>query len=366
VLLDRSIADWQALLADVAPAPVVGRALRAAWRREVEHPADADGVPKALRAALRERAGPLALPAVREETRADDGTEKLLVALQDGRAVESVLIPDVRKDASRARMRALLTPDARPRGERPKRAAGCISTQVGCGVRCTFCASGREGLVRNLTAGEVVAQALLLRARAAARGYHLATLVVMGMGEPLHNTDALLPALRDLCSPWGGEWGPTCLTVSTVGVPEGLEALAREACAPNIALSLHAPDDPTRARIVPLAPKLPPVRELVAAASRYAQATRRLVTVSYVLLDGVNDDPAQADALAALLEGSAVHHVNLIPWNEVDGLRFAASRGDRAQAFFERLRAAGRAVHLRRARGADQDAACGQLAKRAT
>jgi 23S rRNA (adenine2503-C2)-methyltransferase len=122
---------------------------------------------------------------------------------------------------------------------------------------------------------------------------------------------------------------------------------------------------PSRARIIPLASRLPRVAELVALAGDYARRTRRLVTVSYTLLDGVNDDPAQADALAALVKGSGVCHVNLIPWNAVDGLGFAATPRERAQAFFERVRAAGIPVHLRRARGVEADAACGQLRRRA-
>lgn len=363
-LLDRTVEAWTASLAGVAGADAARRALRAAWRGEVEHPADAEGTPKALRAALREQAGRLALPPVRTATLDDDGTEKLLLGLQDGRTVEAVLIPEVRREASRAHMRRALTPGARAPRPRPPRAAGCLSTQVGCGVRCGFCASGLEGLTRNLSAAELVGQALRLRERARTRGLHLATLVLMGMGEPLHNVDAVQAALRDLTSPWGGEWGITHLTISTVGVVEGLERLAREGPAPNVALSLHAPDDATRARIVPLAPKLPPVRELIARASDYARATKRFVTVSYVLLDGVNDDLDRADALVALLRGSGVHHVNLIPWNEVEGLGYAPSPPERAQAFFDRVRAAGIPCHLRRARGASRDAACGQLKRR--
>lgn len=358
-LFDVAIERWVEALSTHGPPAEVRRAVRAAYRGEA-----APGLSRALARAL-EAAAPPRLPAVREATVAPDGTEKLLVGLADGRAVEAVLIPQVRREASRAHMRAALAPGARPRPGRPPRASGCVSTQVGCGVRCAFCASGREGLVRNLSAGEIVAQALLLRARARARGLHLGGLVVMGMGEPLHNLDALQVALGNLVSPWGGELGPSGITVSTVGVVEGLERLAREGPAVNVALSLHAPDDATRARIVPLAPRLPPVRDLLAAAGAYARATGRFVTVSYVLLDGVNDAPAQAAALADLVVGSGVHHVNLIPWNEVEGLGFAASPPERARAFFERLRAAGVPVHLRRARGAAADAACGQLARRA-
>lgn len=366
-LFDLSVEEWVHALADAGPEAEGRRAIRALYRGEAATPGEIPRLSNALARRLDELLLPVALPAVRERSVADDGTEKLLLALDDGRAVETVLIPGVRKDASRAQMRAKLTPDAKDTShKRPPRASGCVSTQVGCGVRCAFCASGREGLVRNLAPREIVGQALHLRAQARARGLHLGGLVVMGMGEPFHNTDALLLALGNLTSRWGGELGPSTITVSTVGVVEGLERMQREGPAVNLALSLHAPDDPTRARIVPLATKLPPVRELVAVAGAYARATRRFVTVSYVLLDGVNDSIEQADALAQLLKGSGVHHVNLIPWNEVAGLGFRASPEERAQAFFERVRASGMPVHLRRARGVATDAACGQLARKSS
>jgi 23S rRNA (adenine2503-C2)-methyltransferase len=354
---------WVEALREVGPAAEVRRAIRAVYRGEVAAPSDAPGLSRALARALAEVAPGTLAP--RTIDAAPDGTEKLLLGLDDGKAVEAVLIPGVRTDASREHMRAATAPHAaaraRPRAARPPRASGCVSSQVGCGVRCAFCASGLEGLARNLAPGEVTAQVLALRARARARGLHLATVVVMGTGEPLHNTDALLVALGNLTSPWGGELSPAAITVSTVGVVEGLERLAREGPAPNVALSLHAPDDATRAAIVPLAPRLPPVRDLVRVAGEYARTTRRFVTVSYVLLDEVNDAPAQADALAALVRGSGVSHVNLIPWNAVEGLPFRASPPARAQAFFERLRAAGLPCHLRRARGTAATAACGQL-----
>jgi 23S rRNA (adenine2503-C2)-methyltransferase len=185
----------------------------------------------------------------------------------------------------------------------------------------------------------------------------------MGMGEPFHNTDAVLAALHNLVHPWGGEWGTSQVTVSTVGVVAGIERLAREGPRVNLAVSLHAPDDATRARIVPLAPRLAPVADVVRAASDYARATGRFVTVSYVLLDEVNDDVDRAVALAALLRGTAIHHVNLIPWNEVPGIPFRASPRERVSAFLARVRAEGIPVHVRRARGGREDAACGQLAR---
>jgi len=205
-----------------------------------------------------------------------------------------------------------------------------------------------------------VAQVLLLRRRAHERGYLLATLVFMGMGEPLHNTESVLRSLEMLTDRWGAGFGPSTITVSTVGVVPGIERLAAlGARAPNLALSLHAPDDETRSRIIPMK-NLSSPREALLAARAFQEATRRFVTVSYVLLDRVNDSLEQADELAVFLEGSGFH-VNLIPWNEVEGLAFAPSPRERAQAFWSRLRERGIACHFRKSRGAERDAACGQL-----
>ncbi len=320
---------------------------------------------RALRASLRAAPPRVELPAVARRWATADGAEKLLCALPGDQAVEAVLIPAARSLASREHMQARLAPDARrPLARRPARATGCLSTQVGCAVGCTFCASGRLGLARNLTAGQIVGQALRLREAARARGLHLGQLVVMGMGEPFHNTDALLVALEHLTAPDGLAIGPGHVTVSTVGVPAGLERLAAEGPHVHLALSLHAPDDATRAAIVPLARRLPPVDDLLALAARYARATRREVTVSYVLLEGVNDDPAQARDLAAKVRAHGLRHVNLIPWNEVPDLPHRASSPARVDAFFGVLRAAGVPTHIRRARGLEAEAACGQLARR--
>lgn len=362
---DRRVREWIEDWSRLGPREAARRAARAVYRGD-PRPWEQPHATSALRAEL-QRLGPtVPRPPVRERRATPDGAEKLLLDLGPGLAVETVLIPEARSRRSRAHMQGALAPaTTRDLSRRPPRASGCVSTQVGCGVGCVFCASGREGLVRNLGPGQMVAQALHLRAAASARGYHLGSLVFMGMGEPFHNTDALLVALENLTSPDGAQIGASNVSVSTVGVPQGIERLAREGPRVNLALSLHAPDDATRAAIVPLARRLPPVQALCALADDYARRTRRQASISYVLLDGVNDAPAQARDLAALLAPfERLRHVNLIPWNAVEGLPLRASPPERTGAFFAALRAAGLNVHLRRTRGAEAEAACGQLALR--
>jgi 23S rRNA (adenine2503-C2)-methyltransferase len=304
----------------------------------------------------------VAIPPVAKRLDASDGTSKLLLTLHDGRAVECVLIPSVRGDHSRKRMSARNREDGAPRIRRPT-AAACVSSQVGCAAGCSFCASGLGGLTRNLTAGEIVAQALLLRKEAAARGQRLATVVFMGMGEPLHNVDNVLIAIRNLTHRHAGAIPPSGVTVSTVGIVSGMEALAASHEPPHLAVSLHAPDDATRAAIVRTAPRLWSVGETLDAAERYRDVAKRHVTISYVLLDGINDSPAQAEQLAEVLRGRKFH-VNLIPHNAVEGLPYRAATKAKATAFWEILRARGAVVHIRKQRGAEEDAACGQLRRR--
>ncbi len=365
-ILTRTPEEWARELEAFGPRANVLRAIRAVYRGEAAETWRLPALGARLSAALERHGVSLALPGVVSETTSDDGAEKLLLALPEGR-VEAVLIPGVRRESSKLTMRRK-SPQAPRRAERsggrPQRAAGCISTQIGCAVGCGFCASGLQGLARNLEAGAIVAQALVLRERARARGALLATLVFMGMGEPLHNTENVLRALEALTDRWGAGFGPSTITVSTVGVIPGIERLAALGKrAPNLALSLHAPDDATRARIIPMK-GLATASEALAAARAFARASGRFVTVSYVLLAGVNDEPAQADELARMLSGTGFH-VNLIPWNAVPGLSFAPSPRERAQDFWTRLRGRGISCHFRKARGAEADAACGQLRRRA-
>lgn len=300
-------------------------------------------LPAALADWLGEQATALAAPAVVRRVAAD-GTIKLLLELEDGRRVESVLMPDFH----------------------PDRAAGCLSSQVGCAMGCDFCATARMGLERNLTAGEIVRQFLSLRREAAAAGRRLRTVVFMGMGEPLHNLPGVLAAIERIAGNGLGELGWRQVTVSTVGIVPGIEALARSGLGVNLAVSLHAPDDQTRARLLPAGRRYRAV-EVVEAAGRYQERTGHPVSIQYCLLRGVNDSPDQAAELARLLAGRRMH-VNLLRYNPtgtgLSGATYEPSSEEAAAAFLDRLRAGALVAHVRVPRGRDIDAACGQLAGR--
>ena len=306
------------------------------WRHGVDSFDQMRNVPLRLRTAL---AGALRLRSgsiVRTDL-AGDGTDKLLVRLHDGETVECVVIPD---------------------GDRTTL---CISTQVGCPVACVFCASGMTGVRRNLTAGEIAEQVLLARGRLGGVR-KLTNLVVMGMGEPMLNLDALLPALQRIHDPAGIDMGARRITVSTSGYPRQMERFANADPSYNLAVSLHAADDDLRRELVPTATF--PVRDIVAAAHRYFGHKGREVTYEVVLLASRNDRPEHAAALVDTLRGMPCT-VNLIPWNPVAELaaqhRLRRPAEDQVDSFATRLRDGGLKVTVRRQRGADRAAACGQL-----
>jgi 23S rRNA (adenine2503-C2)-methyltransferase len=249
-------------------------------------------------------------------------------------------------------------------GESPDRAAACVSSQIGCAMGCDFCASTRRGLERNLTSAEIVEQFLHLKAEALRGGRRLSTLVFMGMGEPLQNLDEVLPAIRRIGGQELGALGWRQITVSTVGIVPGIERLADADLNVNLALSLHAPDDETRARIVPMTRRYS-VAEIVAATKRFYERTGRITNIEYCMLDTINDSDAHARALAELLRGFRTH-VNLIPYNSIglglSGVEYRTPSPDRVETFTAILRAAGVTVHARKRRGDDVNAACGQLA----
>jgi 23S rRNA (adenine2503-C2)-methyltransferase len=311
------------------------------WRHGVGDWAAMTNVPAHLRQVLGGRTA-LRRTRLAHAELADDGTEKLLVALHDDETIECVVIPD---------------------GDRTTL---CVSTQVGCPVRCVFCASGMFGVRRNLSVGEIAEQVLHARARLPA-GRRLTNLVVMGMGEPMLNLDALLPALQRIHDPAGIDMGARRITVSTSGYPRQMERFAAADPSYNLAVSLHAADDALRRELVPTASH--PVRDIVAAAHRYFGQKGREVTYEIVLLEGRNDRPEDAVALVETL-GRLPCTVNLIPWNPVaeiaeqTGLRRPAVH--RVDAFADALRRGGLKVTVRRQRGADRSAACGQLRLRHT
>jgi 23S rRNA (adenine2503-C2)-methyltransferase len=269
-----------------------------------------------------------------------DGTTKLLVEVGGGDVVESVLMRLARRNS------------------------GCLSSQVGCAAACAFCASGLAGLRRSLAPWEIVEQAWRLRDEARARGERLDHLVFMGMGEPMHAYASVVTAIRLLTDPRLSGFGPSRITVSTVGVVPGIEALAEEGLGVHLAVSLHAADDALRASLLPTASRFGVARTLEAA-ERFRVRTGRFVTLQVTLLHGVNDGVAHATSLAAAVDGRPFH-VNLIPVNPVEGLPYVAPPQEAIDAFLATLRARGVVAHVRARRGADVDAACGQLRRRAS
>jgi 23S rRNA (adenine2503-C2)-methyltransferase len=263
-----------------------------------------------------------------------DGTQKLLLGLRDGETTECVLMPE---------------------GDRR---TVCISTQVGCAMGCVFCASGLLGVKRSLSTGEILDQILRLD-RLLPISERITNVVVMGMGEPLANLRALLPALFTLNDKGGLGLGARRITVSTVGLPEKIRELAQTGFPFHLAVSLHAPTEELRNRLVPINQKTG-LQEILAAAEEYFAVTGRRITYEYVLLAGVNDQDEHARQLGQLLRGRNAH-VNLIPMNSVSTIALEAPGAPRTHHFVEVLRQSGVNVTTRKRKGADIDAACGQL-----
>lgn len=290
---------------------------------------------KALRSRLEAELPVYESEVIRQQD-ARDGTVKRLLRWKDQTTSECVLIPD---------------------GERM---TACISTQVGCPVGCTFCASGLNGLDRHLTAGQIVEQAM--RVQELCQDRRLSNIVFMGLGEPLANYAATVHALRTLNAEWGMGIGARKITVSTVGLPGPMRRLADEGLQITLALSLHAPTDELRRELIPWAERVS-IDMLVDAARYYFERLGREITLEYILLGGVNDQVQHAKALVDVARRMR-SNVNLIPYNPVEGLPYARP-GDHAQTeFLAVLRSAGVNTHLRRSRGLDIDAACGQLRRR--
>lgn len=238
----------------------------------------------------------------------------------------------------------------------------CLSSQVGCRMGCAFCASTLGGLVRNLTAGEIVDQAILMQ-KELPPGQRIGHVVMMGSGEPLENYDNVLKAIRLLHDPEGLNIGYRHITVSTSGLVPAMRRLAGEGLPITLALSLHAPNDELRSRLMPVN-RIWPVAEVMAAAREYAEVTGRRVTIEYILIEELNDTPELAAELAALLEGMLVH-VNLIPMNPVaERPEFRRPRAERIRRFAAVLEQEGIGATIRREMGGEIDAACGQLRNR--
>lgn len=337
-LLDATageLADW--MVAHGHPAYRARQVLHWIFERRAESFEVMSDLPLALRRQLQERWA-IFTTRIAFHGQSPDGTDKLLLECRDGRRVECVLMAEDR------------------------RRTVCISTQVGCGMGCVFCASGLKGVERNLTAGEIVEQVLRLRNLLPA-GESLTNVVVMGMGESLANLDALITALDRLCSAQDGlGLGQRRVTISTVGLPEKMRKLAGLDRQYHLAVSLHAPTEELRNELVPVNEKVG-LGAVLEAADFYFRATGRQVTYEYVLLHGINDRPQDAQALARQLQGRKAH-VNLIPYNPVAGLPFERPEPEAVRRFVSILKDRGVSVTVRKTKGRAIDAACGQLRRR--
>ena len=309
------------------------------------------------------------LLAIENVHRSADGTKKVVLRLSDGATIETVLLPAVSGPGSAAAMEmdadaaAVEDEDEEEEGAAPPdvvRVTQCISTQVGCAMGCVFCASGVAGLKRHLGAEEIVGQVLVGRALLEG-GEQLRSVVLMGMGEPLHNYDATARALRLLTHPEGIGLSTRRVTVSTSGLVPEIERLGKDFGGQiALAISLHAADDATRSAIMPINRRYP-LSELLAALRAYPLPKRRRITIEYTLVAGQNDAIDQAQKVAALLRGLRVK-INLIPMNPIAASELGPSQHGRVLAFQRVLTDAGYSCFIRRRRGDDVAAACGQLA----
>ena len=276
----------------------------------------------------------IATPAVVRTERSEDGTTKFLLRLADGKQIEAVYIPDTPAQTF------------------------CVSTQVGCAMKCAFCLTGKMGIDRNLSAGEIAGQVRVL-ARELGMLDKRFNIVLMGMGEPLHNYEATMKGLRILADDLGMGVSPRRVTLSTVGVLPALERLATEPLMPNLAISLHSTTEDQRDMLVPINRKYG-LKELLDACRRFPLKRRERITFEYVLLNEVNDTPEDARRLAKLLSGIR-GKVNLLPLNEAAGIPFTRPSDARVNTFARILSERGVTVSVRKSRGRDIRAACGQL-----
>lgn len=307
------------------------------WKWIVEGRAESfevmSNLPKALREKLAQDFTVYSLTIIRNQV-SQDGTQKLLLEAPDGGTIECVLMPD------------------------EDRVSVCISSQIGCGMGCVFCASGLGGLKRNLTSSEIVQEVLILRNRLPA-DRTVSHIVVMGMGESLANLDQLIPALDLICSAQGLGISQRRVTISTVGLPDKIRKLAELDRQYPLAISLHAASPELRDTLIPVNQRVG-LKAVMDAADHYFEKSGRQITYEYILLGGVNDRTEDAKDLVKLLKGRKAH-VNLIPYNPVDELVWKAPDSSNVLVFRDLLKAGGLSATIRKRRGRDIDAACGQL-----
>lgn len=344
--LEKQLADWG------QPAYRARQIWQGLYVSLWDDPQQFTTLPASLRERLAETYCFQPLEPVTELPSSDRQTVKALFRLPDGQQIETVLMKygdPASEDSAAAR-------------RRKQRRTLCISTQVGCAMGCTFCATGQMGYKRHLSAGEIAAQVLWFARKLAAQGERVTNVVIMGMGEPFHNYDNTLAAVDLLNHPQGFNLGARRFTISTVGLVPAIRRFADEQRQTGLAVSLHAADDALRASMLPVAKRYP-IAELMDAIRYYVDKTHRRVTFEWALVQGVNDTPEQARLLAGLLKG-LLAHVNLIPLNPTPGFAGGGSSPERARAFAAILEAAGVPVTVRLRRGIDIQAGCGQLASR--
>ncbi len=357
--LARLPEDWQQMLEAWGERPYRAKQIfHWIFAKGAVDPDQMTNLPQALRQRLK-ALPPGGLPKIEVVKRAADGTRKLLLRLDESARVECVLIPMVPKlswDADSIEFED----EVEEPGDKLTRVTLCVSTQYGCAMGCVFCESGRAGLTRGLQAEEIVAQVLLSRTQLESTE-KLTNLVFMGMGEPLHHYDSTARALRVLTHPDGLDMSLRRITVSTVGLVGGIERLGRDFGGKvGLAVSLHAPNDELRSRIIPINRRYP-LRQLMQALHRYPLPRRRRITIEYTLIAGYNDGFEQARQLSHLLRGLPVK-INLIPMNTIAGSELRASSPERIAEFQDYLAQDGYSCFIRTRRGDDVAAACGQLA----
>ena len=324
--------EWKPLLKDKGLRPFrADQILQSLYRDYITDWNDATTLPKDLRATLAEEF-PITRCEILDTSESSDGTKKLLVEFADGQSVETVLIPAT------------------------GRFTQCISTQVGCAMGCAFCASGARGVVRSLTSDEIVAEYM-----AARRFGEITNIVVMGMGEPFANYDETMRALKLINAGRGPNLGARHITISTCGVVPGFAKLAAEGIQFELSVSLHAPNDELRSQLMPVNRRWP-LSELIPACAEYTRRTKRIITFEYTVIACVNDSRACAEELAALVKRVPMAKVNLIPLSPVDHRPDFKTPDERTMLMFlDVLMKNHVQTMLRRSRGKDANAACGQL-----
>ncbi len=340
-IYDLSLADLQSALQEMGEPPFRARQIRKnLFSGLIDDPERMTDLPAGLRAALGRAFNFRPLEMERQAVSTDKQTRKFLFRLPDGAPVETVLMLYER------------------------RRTACISTQSGCAVGCAFCATGQMGFRRSLTGGEIAAQVLSLAGMLKGKGGDLSNVVLMGMGEPFLNYEAVLSAVQGLSAEDGFGFGARRMTISTVGIIPGIRRFTKEHSQVNLAISLHAADDELRSRLIPIN-RTYPLADLFDACDEYIRETNRRLSFEWAMIEGVNDSPAQAHHLADRIRKSLhkpLVHINLIPLNPTRVYKGGPSQTARIDAFRSILAEEGLACTVRLARGVDIAAGCGQLA----